>query len=434
MRQYRRLMLPSQRIAESLRDKPTAWRTAAWWLAVCAITVALLVLRRPDAVLNPQFFAEDGAVWFQQACNDGAINSLLRTNNGYFQTFSRLVAIMALGVPLQHAPLVLNLTAILVEALPALFLVSSRMRNLGGLPLRCALALLYLMVPNAGELHANITNAPWNLALLAFLVLIAEAPRSWAGCVFDLTVMVLMAVTGPFSLLLLPVAVLHVGFRQKTWKTVLLVIITGGAALQGLAILLAGHHRTHQELGASFAGFCRIVAGQVVLPVLEGRNRLDHLAHSAQGVSILACLVTVLAALVFGYALMQGGPELRSFVLFALLLLTASLAFPTPNATGDQWVSMQQPGGAGRYWYIPEMAVMAVMLWLLGRKRAAVVRAAAAVLICFMVLGAMRHWRYPSFPDVHFAEYVGRFDQLPPGASLKIPINPQGWEMTLVRK
>jgi len=427
-------MQPSQRIAESLQDQSTTWRTVAWWLAVCAVTVALLVLRRPDAVLNPQFFAEDGAVWYQQACNDGAINSLLRTNNGYFQTFSRFVAIIALGVPLARAPLVLNLTAILVEALPALFLVSSRMRNLGGLPLRGALALLYLMVPNAGELHANITNAPWNLAVLAFLVLIAETPRSWAGRVFDLTVMVLTAVTGPFCILLLPVAILYVGFRQKTWKTVLLAVLAGGVMLQALALLLAGHQRTHQQLGASLVGFCRIVAGQVILPVLQGRNRLDHLAHSARGVSILACLVTVLAALVFGYALRRGSLELRSFVLFAMLLLAASLAFPTPNATGDQWGPLQQPGGVARYWYIPEMAAMAVVLWLLGKGRPAALRVAAAVLICFMVFGAVKHWRYTSFPDLHFAEYARRFAQLPPGASLKIPINPQRWEMTLVRK
>jgi hypothetical protein len=406
--------------------------TLAWWLAAFVLIMAVLVLRRPDAVLNPQFYADDGHTWFQQAYNDGA-RSLFYTYGGYFQTLSRLAAVIALSVPLLRAPLVLNLTALLVEAAPPLFLLSPRMRNIGGLPLRAILALLYLVVPKATEVHANITNAPFILALLAFLIVIAEAPASRLGRVFDVAVLVLTGLTGPFCILLFPVSLLVAAVKRQSWRMAPLSILGGGALVQGLALLFTGQ-RIHQKLGASFAGFCRIVAGQVVLPVVLGRNRLDQLAHSSATAAMLACLITGLTILLFLYAFWCGSLELRSFILFAILLLAAALAFPTPNASGDHWGPMQAPGGAGRYWYIPSMALMATLLWLPGRERPLGLRAVGAVLVCCMIFGATKHWRFASFPDLHFAEYAQRFEQLPPGGSMEIPLNPPGWSMTLTKR
>jgi hypothetical protein len=429
----RPVMQPPQRAPEPVQGHGTNPRARVGWLTAVAVTAALLVLRRPDAVLNPQFRAEDG-YWFQQAYNYGAVNSLLSTYTGYFQTLSRLAAVIALSVPLSRAPLVLNLTALLVEALPALFLLSPRMRNLGGLALRCMLALLYLVVPKADEVHASITNAPFNLALLAFLVVIAEAPASRAGRTFDVAVLVLMGLTCPFCILLFPVALLVAAARRQRWTIVRLSVLGGGVIAQGLALLFTGHQRTHQHLGASFLGFCRIVAGQVVLPVLQGRNRLDQLAHSPTTVAVLAWLITALAVVLFLYAIWRGSLELRSFILFALLVLAASLAFPTPNPTNDHWGPMQTPGGAARYWYIPRLALMVTFLWLLRSARPAGLRVLGGVLVCFMTFGATKHWQYGRLPDLHFAGYAQQFEQLPRGSSLKIPINPLGWSITLIKR
>ena len=328
----------------------------------------------------------------------------------------------------------LNLTALLVEAAPPLFLLSTRMRNFGGLTLRASLALLYLVVPKATEVHASVTNAPFSLALLALLIVIAEAPASRLGHVFDVAVLALMSLTGPFCILLFPVA-LHVAVaRRQGWKIMQLAILGGGGLVQGLALLFTGQ-RIHQRLGASFAGFFRIVAGQVVLPVLQGRNRLDQLAHSSANVTGMAALITCLTILLFIYAFWQGSLQLRSFILFAALLLAAALAFPTPNATSDHWGPMQAPGGAARYWYIPGMALMVTLLWLLGRERPLGIRAVGAVLVCCMLFGATKHWRFASFPDLHFSEYAQQFEKLPPGSSLEIPLNPgPGWSMTLTKR
>src|ERR1039457_6643827 len=98
------------------------WQHGAISLFACAILAA----RRPDAIFHSQFWAEDGHVWFADAYNLGWWQALFQVHTGYFQTFPRLGASLALLVPLSLAPLLLNLLAIAVRALPVNLLLSAR--------------------------------------------------------------------------------------------------------------------------------------------------------------------------------------------------------------------------------------------------------------------------------------------------------------------
>src|SRR3954469_13020568 len=62
-----------------------------WTVAACG---GILFARRPDMVLNPQFWAEDGPVFFAQARIHG-IAALVEPYAGYFHTVLRLVAWIA---------------------------------------------------------------------------------------------------------------------------------------------------------------------------------------------------------------------------------------------------------------------------------------------------------------------------------------------------
>src|SRR5690242_13483628 len=97
-------------------------------LVLSALIFAYAVLsRRPDAFLNPPFFAEDGNVWFAEAYNFGWLRALFITHTGYFQTLPRLGAALALTVPLAHAPLVMNIIGLIVQIAPAVYLLSAKM-------------------------------------------------------------------------------------------------------------------------------------------------------------------------------------------------------------------------------------------------------------------------------------------------------------------
>jgi hypothetical protein len=421
---------------------------AVFWGLAIAVTGTLLVWRRPDAVFHAQFWAEDGVVWYADAYNHGAWRALLFARDGYLQLLPRLAAAAALWVPLLRAPLVMNVIALAIESLPPLFLVSSRMRNLGPLGLRCGLALLYLFVPDSSEVHAIITDSQWNLALLVFLVLIAEAPQSRAGQVFDVVVLALCALSGPFCVFLLPVVLVRTlgpvlvrstspELKQpgQRWHWVQLSLLAAGSVVQGLTLLTAGDARLDTALGASIAKFARIVAGQIVLPVFRGSNRLDQMANNPATVTALAFLLTILATLAFLYGILRGSLALRCFILFAGLVLAIALIYPTTEPVLYQWNVFLLPDVGLRYWYIPKLALMTTLVWLLGRQRPMPIRLGAGVLACVMVFAMVRHWQYPPFTDFHFASYVRVFERLPSGTSFQIRVNPGGiWVMTLVKR
>src|SRR5687767_7654590 len=81
---------------------PPLERIADGWLrlAVFCVGCALLIARRPDAVLAAQFWAEDGRYWYAEAYALGPLWAAVTPHDGYFQTVSRSAAALALLVPL----------------------------------------------------------------------------------------------------------------------------------------------------------------------------------------------------------------------------------------------------------------------------------------------------------------------------------------------
>src|ERR1043166_2671938 len=115
------------------------------------LVVALLVLfsRRPDALLNAQFYAEDGARWFADAYHVGW-RSLLIPDSGYLQTVSRLIGLTAQLLPFAVVPLFMNLCALSFQILPVNIFLSPRWAAIP-LKIRLFACLLYLSAPNSFE-------------------------------------------------------------------------------------------------------------------------------------------------------------------------------------------------------------------------------------------------------------------------------------------
>ncbi len=125
------------------------------------LVLAVLISRRPDLFLRPQFFAEDGAIWYAQAYNRGWIASLLIPNAGYLNAVQRLAAGLALTVPLKFAPLLMNCCGLLIQALPVPVLLSARCRTWASLQMRLGMAAIYVFIPNAPEVHVVVTDSQW---------------------------------------------------------------------------------------------------------------------------------------------------------------------------------------------------------------------------------------------------------------------------------
>ena len=401
-----------------------------WYLAAISGAAAVIFLRQPDALLHAQFFAEDGRYWFADAYNAGWLPSLFRSQDGYFQTLPRLAAALALLVPLRLAPLVMNLCGLLVQILPVPLLLSNRLSGLGRLPLRAMLALIYLALPNCSELNVSIEEAQWHLALVACLVLLAGAPVTRAWKIFDISVLLLCGLTGPFAILLLPIAALQLWRRRDALERWALVILLGTAALQTYALLLT--HRDRWPLGASFEGLIRILAGQIFLGSLLGPNSLGV----RETLPFLVAVVIV-GVLVTTYCFVSASHEWKLLLLFCFMVLAAALRRPfTPGlAQGfTSWDGLAWSPGI-RYWFLPMLAFTWTVAWyLLGEPRRRFRRIIGVALMAVMLIGVVRDWRIPPRKDFHFAAYAEAFNASPRGTVATIPINPPGWTMQLVKR
>lgn len=423
-------------------------------------TAALWFSHLPSLLLHAQFYADDGR-WYATAYQEGALPSLFQPDAGYLVLFQRLAAAAALALPTIAAPTFFNVVALLLEVAGICYLLSSRMAPaIPGLWVRVAIALLVVALPNAYDTSGNLTNSQWHLALIAFLVLFARAPRRVWGWITDGTIVVLAGLTGPYSLLLAPIALWRWVEERTDRRRLLLLVASGACAAVQMGIILT--HRGERVSGP-------LAAGPLPLVTMLGRQLTLGLVAGAHGLRMLVAtpvgdnpaLLTLLAAAplaVCAWAAWRGPAILRAFSLFALLELVVALADPSigpprwPNLGRPADVVHFQPGGI-RYFLYPLLAFALSLGWLAwtrlihplsgarrpGRDRLARLPAllaglGAAVLLLLAARAAAEDWLYPPYLNLHWATQVQRLETAPRGTAVVIPINPGGWALNLVAR
>lgn len=414
-------------------------RTAAR-VAVASGLAALVITRRTDALTTPQFWAEDGMIWYAEAYNDGFWRTVFRPYGGYFQTFQRLAATLSLGVELRAAPLVMNLVALLVQIAVPLFLLSDRMEEaVPGRLRRLVLALGIVLVPNAFEVQANVTNSHVHLALLAFLVLLAGRADTRAWRVFDVAVLLLSSASGPFCILLAPIALLAWWRGTEPWTRVRLLCVLAGTSVQVLCLLrLAGAMRAvGSDYGASVGNVLAILGGQIFVGGLAGTS--GHALLHGAGWFGRAWLPVAIGAvgllLVVRVACVTSSFALRALLLLAALHFSAALASPIIIGDAPLWELLQLPGAGIRYYYFSILAFLACVLWSLVADPRREMRVLAASLVLVLALvGVPGDRELPPLPDLNFKRQARRFHRAPIGKSVVLHTPPVPFRMVLVKR
>lgn len=409
-------------------------------VAAAVALTALVVLRRTDAVTNPQFWAEDGMVWYAEAYNQGFWTPLFRPYGGYFQSFQRLAAATSLTVDLRTAPLVMNLLALLVQITVPLFLLSGRMGDaVPGWLRRFVLALVVVLLPNAFEVHANITNSHVHLAFLALLVLLSGAAETLAWRVFDLTILLLSSASGPFCVLLAPIAFLAWWRSPQAWTGTRLLCVLAGTSVQTLCLLQLGSamRAIGSEYGASVWNALAIVGGQIFVGGLTGTRGYAMLHGGGWlGHAWLPVVIGGLGlVLLVRVALLTSSFALRALLFFAALHLGAALLSPIIVGDAPLWELLQVPGAGIRYYYFSILAFLACVLWSLVADPRLEMRSVAALLVLVLVLVGIPGERHlPPLVDLDFKRQARRFRRAPIGKSVVLYTPPVPFRMVLVKR
>jgi len=400
------------------------------------VALGLLISRRPDAFFLPQFYAEDGAVWYQQAYNDGILHSLTINYAGYLQVLPRMVAAVSLLLPLPAAPWLFNAVGFALLLAPVAFLVTRRLDHLAPTsPGKALLGLAYVGLPAATELHVSLTNSQWHLALLAFLVIIARPPARAPWAVFDIATVLLCGLSGPFCLLLTPIAAVRWLQVRRRLAAVLAVLLAACSIVQ-LLFLSTGARQGGSHLGATASLLVQILAGRVFVSALAGEHGLSVLLTSPAWTSHALPVVALAAGLgLLAVAVVRGGSELRLFLLFGALMTAAGLVSPLAGPSDHAQWPLLLVGAGERYFFIAVLGFLAVLVWLASRPNWIGLRAVAlGGLGLFFLVGMPADWTYPPFADTGFGVQAGAFNQLEAGQQMTFQLNPPGWSMTLVKR
>jgi hypothetical protein len=402
------------------------WR--GWLLALPLIALAI-VSRHPDLISNPQFFGDE-STWYKEAYETGAFHSLLTNQGGYLVIGLKLPNLIAVHAPLSQAPRIDLTYSILLNILCVSFLMTRRLTGLGSFSARLALAFLWIAIPNANEVD-TLNSAQWFLAILGILLLLATPPTSSLQKLLDYAMMLLVAFTGPFCMILFAIALALVAFRREAYTFRLLIILGLGCIAQGWILL---HHLplcTPREVGGFYAS--QVLVAQVFL-FGAGHSILTHLFAPLLSPSAMwtAVFATICGLSLLAYATLRSTLSIKLLVAYAAIVFLACGYRLHCDAGWHKDVLLFNSNYAARYWYVERFALLAVFVWMLWHGRPLLMRLLGGAFIVLVAAVSIAHWQYPPWPDCHFAEHAAAFDAAPKGTVASIPVNP-GWQVILIK-
>jgi hypothetical protein len=380
-----------------------------WWLLIPL--AALLALRKPDALLTPQFWAEDGSVFLIEADQLG-LAAFLTPYMGYLHTIPRLVAWLSARL-LDPAwwPALYNGTAFAIWLAVIARMFSPRLP----LPHKPWLALLVFVGPQTGEILFNLTNVQWIAAFVLVQQAIIARPLTRAQRLGDLALLAVIGLTGPFIVAVLPLFVWRWWRDRHPDNLAALVLATACAATQAWLIHRANITFEHQHAPFHLFNALTVLSRRLLIWPALGPTA----AHDLPAI-VIATVGTLFAATLFVHALRPHPRRLVRLQLFAALALLTIAGFVRMRP--DTW-SADDLAFSDRYFFLPRV----LLAWLIVLAIDADSKWGAwtaRVVAVFMSVVHLQHYRLPAPPNYLWSE---RCDPIRRGVPAKIPILPEGW-------
>ena len=386
----------------------TSPRTPTWFVVLTSLAFAF---HKPWALHTPQLYAEDGSIFLTQQEQFDS-RAFFEPYMGYLHTLPRLIAWLAahLADP-AYWPAIYN-GASFALAVALFFRLASPRLALPGKP---ALLLCFAFVAHTGEVTINVTNLQWIAAFLLILQPLLSAPPTRLALLTDLVLTALVGLTGPFSLIFLPVFAWR-WFRERCTFTLLpLLVLAGCAAVQAYFLL-------HQPAApATPSEPLRLLPLFSVL----GSRLLVWSFFGPAVVALFSPLALAAVAFVFLSTLTvwlfrpANLRPARLILLASFILITAACIYRTRP---DTWARDDLFNG-DRYFFIPRL----LLFWLLILEFSATSRTVAFTARALVLSGFLVHlpsYRLPAPPNYHWAEHC---DPIRRGVPADIKTLPEGW-------
>jgi len=394
------------------------------YVSVSLLLAAIIVARRPDAVTRPQFWAEDGYVFFYENLTLGFPRALATLYQGFPYLTHRLIAFAGGLVPFAAAPRIYTTSTI---ALTALILASFSLPGFRHLVhsdgLRVLFGVTAVCLPYDREVLSTPTNLGWFVAIWLSLLSVMRLPAApWRIGLLTLAGGVAIFST-PLAALNLPLWLLRAwhGRRRRVPAEVVASLIFV-AALAAVVVVTRNLGTARSLVSIYPGGFLAFVADRLVGFVLSPAAL--RAVHDAGTVAVGAVAVIVLAVLFA--AVWVGRSRSLTAVLVALYFFLGSmllLLLGRPVLLLLAWPSVSY-----RYTIFPmTMLVLGVVAALDGLPAGMTRRLAGVALAGWFVWAWSSRFAVRPFIDQHWPHHATRLEQKLASGSrepLIIPMNP----------
>lgn len=351
-------------------------------------TVTQLFRLGPSGALN-SLWAEDGPVFLGEAMAHDFFHTVTVTHGEYLVVLSRLIGEVGAAVPLYHAPMAMNLAAVLVIALSGLAVWFASAGQIHSPYLRALLVALMILCPvSTIEGVASPTNVAWFTGFAVFWLLLWRPATTWGACLGALLILV-TGLSTPAIFFFFPIVLLRaIAIRDRRDALIL------GAYAVATVIQVRVLTHTEEHLAVPVwtrhivtAFLQRVVDSSVLGLELGGSTWTDW------GWPFLIAIVAVVAAYLIVMLLRASSGRLFAAIAIGTSVTMFMVSAYDRAPLGDLMV---WPAGSyntlgGRYAIIPTLLLISAALALLdsarplsrGRPLAAI--ATAAVLLVSLV-------------------------------------------------
>jgi len=319
----------------------------------------ILFLRSPNTLLNAQFWAEDGKVFFQNAYNFG-VKSIFSLHEGYLLVFQRTIVYLTVKSGFYSAlPFIWNFLSLLISAVSISLFASSIYRSI--IPnkyFRLALSILVVSGGMYPEIIGNLANLQWFISLfglhLSVLFIFENKIKFKKIHLFLMSVGVLLLVfSAPQALIYFPFMVFGLVKNKTSFQIKLLAsLFFLSTAITLVAYLFRNATNSFVQLNLdNFAKFIDIIFYRYFL-----QNLLPYKFILYAQENHLDSIVYVLGISALVVYLLSVKNELK-FLLFLGTILTVYALVLVVGRSGiiDQHDGIINPNFfiGGRYFFLP---------------------------------------------------------------------------------
>lgn len=392
----------------------------AYLLAIMGVFVA----RIPDALLRPQFWAEDGKVFFHDAYCLGTA-AVFKPYNGYHNLVQRMTALAAGSFAPLHAPALYLTVAIALTALVLWLILSPRLP----LPFKPFLALMVVLSPHGSEVYATLTNINWLLPLGALAIVMMPPDSRTAILAGELLYLLLACLSGPVVLLLLPAVLFQLwrSWPEPSSRNRLLLIIAVmvlAASVQASALLSSGKMAVSSPTVSGLQLlYLRLSVVSVHIPgsfAMGVSNFFPALAGYFSGNSLSFYAIFFLtSALIYFIVILMVSRHKKELLVFGYgIVVIVAVSLVRAGADINSWLNYFN---IERYFFIPLVLCSWVLIISLTDKY---LRFSSALLLLLLLISTQSVFRREPRADLnwpYFAANIGTTQVQ------RIPINPPGW-------